>query len=661
MALKPEIRLDVYSHNVKVTKFSQRGKEAMLDFCRGLAEYGLKMVGYKRFVREMLRVYAAATKDRTEFRFHRNQLEELLEHLKQWNYLDDQIEIIRHGMYTPVEAHFQMDKNFVPRDYQHKPIDYLIEEDHRTKILVVQTGRGKSQPLTSKVLTRRGWKTMGKLKVGDEISAGDGTFTAVTGIYPQGVEAVYRIVLYNGKEVQCSGDHLWRVHEVHGPSHCGIRTLTTLELLESLESKHYDPFLPFMADDSSGRVLFARVKSVTQVKDQPTQCISVDHPDQLYLTDDNLITHNTAMSLAALAQIKTRTALVIKGMYVDKWIDDVTEMYGLKAGELMVVRGSKNLMALIDLALAGELKATFIIITNKTLYNYLKAYERFKGEIKAMGYNCLPEDLFEVLGVGVRQIDEVHQDFHLNFRLDLYTHVPKTISLSATMKSDDKFVNRMYEVMFPMEARFAGIAYDKYIAVKALFYRSPNIRKLRFLGKRRSYSHVEFEKSIMKQKRILDSYFSMIRDVVQGSYISKKESGQKMLIFCATVDMCTALSEHLKTHYPSLDIRRYVSEDDYTDLLKADISVSTIKSAGTAVDIPDLRTCLLTDALSSRQANEQTVGRLRRLKRWPETTPEFLYFVCEDIPQHIRYHNRKEEFLADKVLSHKIFNLGSRL
>ena len=54
-------------------------------------------------------------------------------------------------------------------------------------------------------------------------------------------------------------------------------------------------------------------------------------------------------------------------------------------------------------------------------------------------YGCNPEDFFNLINVGIRLIDEVHQDFHLNFKIDLYTNVKKTISLSATLQSDNKF------------------------------------------------------------------------------------------------------------------------------------------------------------------------------------------------------------------------------
>lgn len=661
MSLRPEIRIDVYSHNLKVSRYNtQRGREAMLDFCKGLVEYGLKMVGPRKFIREMIRVYAAATKDRSEFRFHRNQLDELLEHLKNWNYQEGQVEVVHHPLYTPEPVTFNMDKNFVARDYQIKPIEYLIDDNENTKILVVQTGKGKSLTDESNVLTPTGWVKMKHIKVDDTIIAWDGTHTKVMGTYPQGIEDVYEVELYEGGSVTVSGDHLWRILESRRLSPSGTRITDTLSIRDSLKEGH-SVHLPALRGKHNDQLVWCAVKRVTYVGEAPTRCIEIEHPDKLFVTDSYIVTHNTAMSLAALAQIKTRVALIIKGMYVDKWISDVREMYGLKPGEIMVVRGSKDLINIIELAKAGELDAKFIIITNKTLYNYFKAYEG--GNLESVGYGCKPEELFEVLRVGVRQIDEVHQDFHLNFRIDLYTHVPKTISLSATMESDDKFINRMYELMFPPSIRFHGIAYDKYISVQALFYKAEDIRKIRYVGRRKSYSHVQFEQSLMKQKRLLKKYMDLISLVVNKSYLRKREKGQKMLIFCATVDMCTLVRDHLERtlEQEKLDIRRYVSEDSYDNLLEADVIVSTIKSAGTAVDIPHLRTCFMTDALFSRQANEQTVGRLRRLKKWPDVTPEFIYLVCEDIPQHIRYHQHKENVLADKVLTQKTFNLGTRL
>ena len=109
------------------------------------------------------------------------------------------------------------------------------------------------------------------------------------------------------------------------------------------------------------------------------------------------------------------------------------------------------------------------------------------------------------------------------------------------------------------------------------------------------------------------------------------------------------LSAKLKKKYPQFDIRRYVSEDPWENLLEPDIIVSTLGSAGTAVDIPNLSTCILTNAIQSIQANRQSFGRLRNLK--DNHSLEFVYFVCEDIPKHLDYHVAKKEMMMQRAKS----------
>jgi hypothetical protein len=126
-----------------------------------------------------------------------------------------------------------------------------------------------------------------------------------------------------------------------------------------------------------------------------------------------------------------------------------------------------------------------------------------------------------------------------------------------------------------------------------------------------------------------------------------------MLVFSASKELCTILTERFSQQYPNLKVARYIDEDPYNVLLENDLIFSTLLSSGTAVDIPDLYVTLMTTALGSREMNEQALGRTRRLKNYPDTTPKFLYLVCEDIDKHIDYHKRKIEYFRDKVLSHQ--------
>jgi len=70
-------------------------------------------------------------------------------------------------------------------------------------------GSGKAQPLDAKVLTPDGWRRMGDLRPGDLVIAGDGSPTAVTGVYPQGEKDIYRVTFSDGATTECCAEHLW--------------------------------------------------------------------------------------------------------------------------------------------------------------------------------------------------------------------------------------------------------------------------------------------------------------------------------------------------------------------------------------------------------------------------------------------------------------------
>lgn len=360
----------------------------------------------------------------------------------------------------------------------------------------------------------------------------------------------------------------------------------------------------------------------------------------------------TFCSMSAVARMGKRVVLVIQSKYVDKWIGDVKDILMLKTGELLLVRGSKDLKRLIDLGLADELEAKVIIITDKTMYNYIKDYEKTSGESDE--YGCKPYQFYETIGAGVRVIDEVHQGFHANFRQDLYANIPTTIDLSATVEPEEPFTRRMYLLKWPSAQRFQGVEYDKYIAVTALFYRLYSDDMVRYIRRgRNQYSHIEFEESVTKRKKVLKSYLALLETVIKVKYLKVREPGQKLLVFASTKAMCRVMASDIKKYAPHLKVGTYIGEDDYSKLISNDISVSTLQSSGAAVDIPGLRITVCTTAVGSKFASEQSLGRLRRMKDWPQITPEYYYFVCEDIGHHVEYHTKKIEYFADKVLSHK--------
>jgi recombination protein RecA len=87
---------------------------------------------------------------------------------------------------------------------------------------------GKAQPLSAKILTPTGWKTMGDMEVGTIVCTPDGSTSTVVGVYPQGHQNVYEITLDDKSKTHCTLDHLWFVETRE--SNKG-EVLTTAQLL----------------------------------------------------------------------------------------------------------------------------------------------------------------------------------------------------------------------------------------------------------------------------------------------------------------------------------------------------------------------------------------------------------------------------------------------
>lgn len=79
-------------------------------------------------------------------------------------------------------------------------------------LLAGDMGSGKGNPVTEVVLTPTGTRLVGDIEVGDFLVGRDGKPTGVLGVFPQGVQQLYRVSFTDKTSVVVDGDHLWAVH-----------------------------------------------------------------------------------------------------------------------------------------------------------------------------------------------------------------------------------------------------------------------------------------------------------------------------------------------------------------------------------------------------------------------------------------------------------------
>lgn len=92
---------------------------------------------------------------------------------------------------------------------QQLALQLLMDKNIHLVTLIGTAGTGKAQPLDAKVLTPKGWSTMGAISKGHEIIGSDGKPKKVLQVFPQGEKDIYRVSFDDGSSTECCKEHLW--------------------------------------------------------------------------------------------------------------------------------------------------------------------------------------------------------------------------------------------------------------------------------------------------------------------------------------------------------------------------------------------------------------------------------------------------------------------
>lgn len=142
------------------------------------------------------------------------------------------LDFIKETEYEHEYPEVRLDWNALKR-MEYEPFDYAKEfynhyEEYKKKtgyrgiLLDACVGAGKAQNVRSKVRIPDGWKAIGSLKVGDKVMAIDGTYTTVTGVFPQGMRPIYEIKFKDGRSIKVDENHLWEISTRHIYNNCKL-------------------------------------------------------------------------------------------------------------------------------------------------------------------------------------------------------------------------------------------------------------------------------------------------------------------------------------------------------------------------------------------------------------------------------------------------------
>lgn len=259
-------------------------------------------------------------------------------------------------------------------------LDYSFPQMEDT-LIVGPNGAGKAQPLYSKIKTPTGWTTMGEIKVGDKVDNAVGGVATVIGVYPQGKKDIYEITLEGWcgyrYTTRCCKEHLWSVSQEFLKIDGNI--VVSLDYLIENMSSCLIPII-FSYSYKGMNWEYCTIKSIELVAHEEAQCIMVDSAEHLYVTDDNIVTHNTTLMEAVFF---TLTGTTTKGILLEEMVheshpnEEMSTEVAFTRGtdEYTVKRAYRKTSDLVLIKNGEPLRCNHMKETQKLIYNILGTNE----------------------------------------------------------------------------------------------------------------------------------------------------------------------------------------------------------------------------------------------------------------------------------------------
>lgn len=388
--------------------------------------------------------------------------------------------------------------------------------------------------------------------------------------------------------------------------------------------------------------LRAKVNPKYELRDYQHDYVNtaLDNLDKKYLLIDAVMGAGKSLMMSAIwSNLNMRVGMIVLPKFIKKWIEDLKDYLQLEDEDFYVVQGSESLVALME---EQDIDYKVILFSMRTVLNYLKDYESGAYE-----YPVNPQDLFDHIGIGVLANDETHMEFQsLTYALT-YFDADYFFGSTGTFDSNNKNIKRLYNLVIPKHNRISNLLnYDPYVNVKSIEYKLKYNKRIKY-KRAQGYNHILYEHSIIKFPMFKAQYYKMIDKYINDVYFQKrKDPNDKIIIFFASVDMCSDFTEYLKNKYKDDNVYRYIGGDSYNTMLESNIIVSNGGMLGTAVDVKGLIAVIQTVSTSSLQSNLQNFGRLRKI---PDREVWYYYIFTRNIPRQYHMHIQRYEAIQEKM------------
>lgn len=558
---------------------------------------------------------------------------------------------------TPVE-HNAQPRNQLQIDF----IKFVLESANKKQKVagILSPGTGKAQPLSTKIPTPDGYKLMRDIQIGDKVYGSDGSPTLVIGVFPQGVQKIYKIYFDDGREALSTIDHLWSVNTIN---HQIYLPLPLKDIMEDYDTNKYH-IPPTPINFGGGNIGNGPlIDQIEYSHEEEAQCIKVSSLDGLYITEHGIVTHNTFMACYSAIKVGMRTLIIVPTSGIKaQWGETLIKMFNVPEEKVKLINSPKDFI---------NIKADFIIVSQASLAAINKSYDL--------------EKIMKSNKFGIKVIDEVQMWFHNIIKVDACSNICNNWYLTGTFGRSGEEENSLYQQMFGDLAIFRekqknptlfnrkpGNVYGMkpHMNVKMIWMKSgltdaeikkvtSSMRYSERAGKWMRYgiSIPAYTELIIPSSGQMTKFLKVLLNVIKLA--NKEVTYGRMLVLVPTIAATNIVRDYLIKMYPDKKIGTIHSKNstDVNTKVKADceILISTDKSAGTGFDVKDLSKLVVASQFKSWILADQVSGRLRVR---PDGKDTYMWDIADaQIPQLRAWANARADVLRRKSKTFKVVDM----
>ncbi len=424
-----------------------------------------------------------------------------------------------------------------------------------------------------------------------------------------------------------------------------------------------DKMVRLINNNSSDNNEYLDITNIEYIRREECTCITVESPDELYLTEDYIVTHNTFIACYCAIAVGMRTLIIAPTSAIkQQWADTLTGMFNVPKERVLVVKNPNQMV---------NVNADFVVVSQSSLalLNHKYDLERILKDSK----------------YGIKVVDEVQMFFANIINVDANANFANNWYITGTFGRSGETENKIYQEMFGDLAKF--VEKDK---KPTIFNRKPgNIYGMKpHMHCKMIWAHCDLKQEEIKEvtnsmryseregKWIrygvsvpafmnlvippdgkMTKFLSIVLDVVKQA--EKEVKYGHTLVLGSTISSAEIVAKHLRKIFPNKKVYTYHSKNtkEYNAEAKAqaDIIVSTTQSAGTGFDWKGLAKLVVFAQYKSWILTDQISGRLRRRDDGKDT---FMWdIVCCDIKQLRAWANSRADVERRKSKVFKVVDM----